>query len=250
MIYYTTETYLTTAKGNNALTFRERKKQNSDTILRIPPLVAWKVEDIVFDKKNICYEYVDENQKLITSYGLKSLVKIDFHDKDLYIVDNHNHAFAMWWRSFLAWKIQWWSKLIHIDQHSDLAEPEHYIDTSYEDINQQYVDLYTNDVLTIASFIKPAKKCGLICDYDMIMTEYKLLQVYNVTENSLIVDIDLDFWAPEMWIEQYEKTINQVRKLMFHPHVWCITIATSPTYIDQERALHVLKDLVEDIDLS
>ena len=46
---------------------------------------------------------------------------------------------------------------------------------------------------------------------------------------SIILDIDLDFRAPEMSIQEYEKTITQVRKLIFSPQVQCITIATSPT---------------------
>lgn len=112
------------------------------------------------------------------------------------------------------------------------------------------VSVYTNEVLDIASFIKPAKEIGLISEYEIVLTEYSLLHraeadslIYQIT-NSLIIDIDLDFRAPEMSIQEYDQTIKKVRQLIALPDVWCITVATSPTYIDQQRALEVLHDLL------
>ncbi len=307
-MYYNEQTYLTSAIGNNTLTFSERKNKWSDCCLRIPPLREWILESVDYDKHNTCYEYIDEDWKFISSYGLESLVKIDFHGKDITIIDNHNHAFAMRWRSFLDNKIKQWSHLVHIDQHSDFAEPEEWLNivengwmllkhnekmiensertaylrhsalmcevtelveesfidywrscqtdkkflhsTAFQSKWQkmkilQKIDTYTNEVLTIADFIKPALQCGLCGSHEMILTEYGLLN-YDSWRLSLstILDIDLDFRAPEMSIQAYEKTINQVRKFMFLPQIWCITIATSPTYIDQERALEVLRDLL------
>ena len=81
----------------------------------------------------------------------------------------------------------------------------------------------------------------------MIMTEYSLfaMELWNYENKFLILDIDLDFRAPEMGIQEYEKTISRVRQLISLPTVWCITIATSPTYIDQMRALQILHDLLD-----
>jgi hypothetical protein len=109
---------------------------------------------------------------------------------------------------------------------------------------------YANEVLDIASFIIPVREIWLISDYEMILTEYSLLQFKSSlqpTWNSLfsyILDIDLDFWAPEMGIEYYYQTIKKVKELISLPHIRCITIATSPTYIHQQRALEVLRDLM------
>lgn len=249
VMYYQENSYLSDCLGNNALSFQERKNQWSDTRLYIPRLREWILDDVRFARDNTVYEYVDEDNKLVNSYGLESLVKLDFHGKDLYIIDNHNHAFAMWWRSYRDWKISRGNHLIHIDQHSDYAEPQVYMNNDFptfdiKDISQLQIDTYTNEVLTIASFIKPALACGFCISYEMVLTEYSLLHYWIPLQSSLIVDIDLDFRAPEMSIQEYDKTLNQVRKIISLPQVWCITIATSPTYILQERALEILHDIM------
>jgi hypothetical protein len=107
-------------------------------------------------------------------------------------------------------------------------------------------------VLDIASFIKPAKEIGLISEYEMVLTEYFLLQ-YEVStifnhfqpSSSIIVDIDLDFRAPEMGSEYYYQTIKKVRQFIALPEVSCVTIATSPTYIHQQRAIDILRDILD-----
>jgi hypothetical protein len=56
----------------------------------------------------------------------------------------------------------------------------------------------------------------------MILTEYQLLEPYNFRDLinlTTIIDIDLDFRAPEMGIEQYNQTINRVRNLISSPSV-------------------------------
>ena len=252
-MYYQENSYLSDQVGNNALSFQERKNHWSDTKLFLPKLIEWTLDDVCFARDTTTYEYVDEEGKLVSSYGLESLVKIDFQGKDLYIIDNHNHAFALWWRSYVEWIISRWSHLIHIDQHSDYAEPEAYMKSifpQYEDlsnVSQEQIDIYTNEVLTIASFIKPALTSGLCGSYEMILTEYSLWHCVGEKVRQwqgIILDIDLDFRAPEMGIQAYDTTINQVRQLFSLPQVKCITIATSPTYIEQERALEILHDLM------
>jgi hypothetical protein len=83
--------------------------------------------------------------------------------------------------------------------------------------------------------------------HDMILSEYALLDydISSLSSQSLILDIDLDFRAPEMGIEYYDQTIKKVRQLIALPDVRCINIATSPTYIHQQRALQVLRDIMD-----
>jgi len=57
------------------------------------------------------------------------------------------------------------------------------------------------------------------------------------------LDIDLDFWHPDMSIEKYQKTIDITKDLMKKSRV--VTIATSPYFLDQKLALKILKDLLE-----
>ena len=48
-----------------------------------------------------------------------------------------------------------------------------------------------------------------------------------------------------MGIEYYYQTIKKIRQIIDLPDVGCITIATSPTYIHQQRALQVLHDILD-----
>lgn len=250
---YTSEQFLIQSIGNNNINFFERKEKWSDCMLRIPPLMTGTMEDVRLLETWVCYEYVSDKDILISSFGLESLVHIVQWDKDIYIIDNHNHAFACRWRSYINKKISRWSHLIHIDQHSDYAYPTQYLSDyiwsdNIQHISKLQIDNYTNEVLTIASFIKPSLQCGLCASHDMILSEYSLLHFDSWTVYSqswIIVDIDLDFRAPEMWIEYYYQTIKKIRQFIDLPDVRCITIATSPTYIHQQRALQVLHDVLD-----
>jgi hypothetical protein len=65
---------------------------------------------------------------------------------------------------------------------------------------------------------------------------------FELPEEKFILDIDLDFWATEMGIIEFEKTINMVKKLLKKAKF--VTIATSPYFLEQERALDVLKRIL------
>jgi hypothetical protein len=53
---------------------------------------------------------------------------------------------------------------------------------------------------------------------------------YTPSENSML-NLDLDFFAPEMDFIDEEKKIRCIKNLM--KKVRCVTIATSPYFIDQ-----------------
>jgi hypothetical protein len=67
---------------------------------------------------------------------------------------------------------------------------------------------------------------------------------YNANSNS-ILNLDLDFFAPEMDFIDEEKKISLIRYLI--PQVKCITIATSPFFIDQGLAIEKLRKIFEKI---
>jgi hypothetical protein len=81
----------------------------------------------------------------------------------------------------------------------------------------------------------------LINKVEQINTEYKLLN-FQTDENNLILDIDLDFRAPEMSIERYFETIKKTKELISKSRV--VTIATSPYFLDQDTAIKVCKELL------
>ncbi len=61
-------------------------------------------------------------------------------------------------------------------------------------------------------------------------------------DDKLLLDIDLDFRAPEMSIGQYEESIEKTRELIAEASL--VTIATSPYFLDQSKALEILQDLL------
>ncbi len=80
---------------------------------------------------------------------------------------------------------------------------------------------------------------------ELITTEYKLLHFDTADEKleqeEYILDIDLDFWHPDMSIEQFDTTIQQTRKLIQHAKY--ITIATSPYFLDQQLAIDIIEKI-------
>ena len=59
----------------------------------------------------------------------------------------------------------------------------------------------------------------------------------------MILDIDLDFRAPEMSIEKFDETIRITRQMIHDADL--VTIATSPMFLDQSRALLLLHHLLD-----
>ena len=82
---------------------------------------------------------------------------------------------------------------------------------------------------------------GLISNVEQINTEYKLLN-FKLPKYDYILDIDLDFRAPEMSIEKYTETIEKTKKLISKSRV--VTIATSPYFLDQNLAIKICSDII------
>jgi hypothetical protein len=90
---------------------------------------------------------------------------------------------------------------------------------------------------TVGNFIQPALKSGLISRVQLILTEYSLQRLQLPTA-PYILDIDLDFFAPEMGIA-LEQWLPKLRELMQYAE--CVTIATSPYFLEQKRAVAMVK---------
>ena len=110
----------------------------------------------------------------------------------------------------------------------------------------EYVFDYTNNVLNVGNYILPAISSGLVGEVISITGD--CFSVVGAHCNSplqqktpFILNIDLDFWAPEMDYIDRKKSISFTRDWMKKADL--ITIATSPFFIDQQRAIEVLDDL-------
>ena len=125
----------------------------------------------------------------------------------------------------------------------------------FEDCSLSDIETYTNTVLTIADFIVPALATGLISEAVMVTGEdrngagvfvwegeklvKKSAQLTTKNEGqTIIVDIDLDYFSQGF---DDAKTLETTKYWIEKADI--ITIATSPLFIDQEKALSVLKSL-------
>lgn len=173
-------------------------------------------------------------------------------------MDNHNHAFTFWCDALQKGYIQSGARLVHIDQHTDLATPIAFPSWHYpEEPTESMVEAYVNMDLTIADFIVPALATGLLSEALMVTGEdqegvgtfiwednqlTKIQSTKHKVQQSLIVDLDLDYFSQGF---DETETFSTVRYWLARADI--ITIATSPLFIEQERAIEILKSLQKEL---
>ena len=236
-MYYQTKEILSTAVGNNALSYEQRKAMWSSCQLYIPALKKWTLNDIIIWKE-IVFEEVDHKGNLQSCIGLESLLEIS-SSTTCYIIDNHNHALYLRYREHLAKRFDAWTTLIHIDQHADMGTPSIQIDTTKcSDIN--YISWYTNEVCNVWNFIQPAIDSWLIWEVIQIRSVAKLLETnpQSLVPSPYILDIDIDFRVDHL---PTKEEIAAVHKLL----QWALvcTIALSPYFMPIEKSIEVTKIL-------
>ncbi len=229
--------YIEQAVWNNAFSFEKRQNKK----LFVPSLIEiWDLSQIKLWNE-VVFEDFDFSGKLISARWLKNFYKIKWKNKDIYLFDNHNHAFYFWYLARND-KIIWDNNILyHIDEHADMRIPEKFI--SKEDVKDlQKVFEYTNFELNVGNYIVPAQKEGIIWEILQIRSESDLLN-FNETElgENIILNLDLDFFEPNLDYINYELKKKVILDIAKKAKV--ITVATSPFFIEQELALKVFKDI-------
>lgn len=236
-VYYHNPTVIDRPIGNNAFVYDERKQLFGRAEIVIPTMIDGNIDSVKVGNIIVFAENMDGEVKEFV--GLERLVMVE---KSTYIMDNHNHALYCWYKEYLSWNIGKGLPLIHIDQHSDMKDPVGWIDMSKEN-DLEYIATYVNEVCTIADFIQPALRSGLVGECVQVRTEYWIINgEWWMVNDAYILDIDIDFWAPEMGIEEFDRTIQKTRQLIAGASM--VTIATSPCFIDQERAVEIVTMLL------
>lgn len=156
------------------------------------------------------------------------------------LFDNHNHALYYW--AEYSIRTNQTLPVIHIDQHSDLSTPPLRDSKTVKHTSLQDRKHIAYSISDIWSFIVPALEWNLISSCEQIRTETKL-NAFKIPQTPYILDIDLDFRAPEMINDYIQQTIQKTRDLITQASF--ITIATSPGYIDQEIALEILAKIMK-----
>lgn len=240
---------LTTAQWNNIFSYNERKQHWSQTIITIPDRIQITSLDQVRLGHDTVFEEIDHHGIIRSCTGLMHRYELSLTWKPIVITDNHNHVLP--YRLDIITTHQSKSvHLIHIDQHSDLWPNSNTLDLTQ--IHQpQYQEYFAHQECNIWNFIPPCISSNLITHMTQIRTEYTLQSEsksyihhtpHSPYDKLIIVDIDLDFRAPEMGISNMTKTIKQVQSIINHADL--ITIASSPYFIDQHLALSILHQLL------
>ena len=220
--------------GNNIFAYQERQP---DSKLWIPKLSYAGWEALKIGERPVFAEKDDQGE-VHCFRGLQHFLFFEHKKVPVYIFDNHNHALAFWYCEFFKNTIQKGISLVHVDQHSDMNE------NSFElnDANREIVSDFTNYCCNVGNFILPALKSGLLSDVQQVRSEYGLLH-FEVLKKAYILDIDLDFWEDRMGIEALDATLQKTKNLIASAKL--VTVATSPYFLDQSKALELIHQLLD-----
>ena len=232
--------YLDEAKGNNAFSFEQRKNKK----LWVPKLIDAEIWDIeLWDE--VVFEDFGFDDQLSTNKDLKNFYKISWQGKDIYLFDNHNHAYYFWYlarNQNIIWDN---NTLVHIDEHADTRDPAEYL-MKPDSQDLQQVFHYTNYVYNVGNYIIPAQKEGLINDIIQVRNTHNLeeyLDLRSTLGENIILNLDLDFFQPDLDFIDYDLKKKVVLDAANKAKI--ITVATSPFFINQDLAIKVFKDIFE-----
>jgi hypothetical protein len=220
--------------GNNAFSFEKRKHKT----LFVPPLKYGNLDELCISKDIVFSEIKDGLECNLP--GLASFLYLYKDNKHIFIFDNHNHAFFFWSFGFIKGYLKKPLGLVHVDQHTDMREPMYYL--NFKD-NGNVVDKvfdYTNNVLNVGNFIKPALALGF---FDQVTQVNREDAFSSEMPKEFVLDIDMDIFADEMKYISDHLKMEKI-KFWFEKASW-ITIATSPFFMDQQKAIKLVKDILE-----
>ncbi len=250
MSSYINPSILTDKIWNNAFAWDRRyEKYGKSPTLSIPNLIDGNIADVLLGD-DIVFEEIEDGE-LRSCKWLKHFVRIVRHwdaysmtgRKEIYIFDNHNHALSFWIDALRRWIIEKWSELIHIDEHSDLWANKNSLDLEKAIENEWYAWEFINLSCNVGNYIQPALDSGLIGNMIRIENEHEIDAYMDyIPPGNTILNLDLDIFAPELDYIDEEKKMKVIRNLLKKCHF--VTIATSPFFIDQWRALQKLHKIL------
>lgn len=224
--------FIDSAVGNNIFSYDERSEKK----IYVPKLIEGSVEDISISDLPSFIEIDEGNERIC--FGLKNIYRIKsekYPEKTVYLFDNHNHSFYFWCLGLLENKFIKGIDLLHVDQHKDTRRPDNF-NVDIEDLVD--VSRYTNEVLNVGSFIVPAIEKKIFSNIHIVDSSYSLNEVVDYR---YILDLDLDFFSEDMDYIDFDYKIKRVKEYIEGTDF--ITVATSPYFIEQKRAIEVFKQL-------
>lgn len=243
---YATKKKLTQPLGNNAFAWEEREVlYGHSPVLTIPSLIDGTLEDVII-WDDIVFEELDD-WVLKSCKWLRHFVELlpSYYPTipPVTIFDNHNHALYFWIDAMRRWIIAEWFELIHIDEHSDLWDNTHDFDRDRAITDESYAWEFTNLKCNVGNYIQPALRNWLVGKMIRIENEHEIDRYIDyVPPKNSILNLDIDIFAPELDHISEEKKIKIIRNLM--NQVSYVTIATSPYFIDQWKAIEKIQKIM------
>ena len=218
------------------------------TTLRIAPLKRTNnYKNLEIDDEHFAFAEKNKNWKLEYFHGLKNFLLIEKPDSPpIFIFDNHNHAIVFRYNIIFINKIKD-AELIHIDQHSDCRENKNHLELNWNVNELKKVFKFWNEKCNVWNFIPPAIESGIIWNQIQVRSTAALQNLKIDKNQNFILDIDLDFCLN--WIDR-NKIDNEAVKLLKNKFdkIWksalCITIATSPYFLNQDLAIDIIEELL------
>lgn len=222
--------------GNNALSYARR---GSSPTLWVPSLIRGTMADVVAGT-SVVFEDFDEHDVLHQCTGLAHLVRTSWRGVPTVVMDNHNHAFYFWFEACRQGHLRPGATLIHLDQHRDTRVPDRALpgDATLEDAFR-----YTNFQLNVGNYVVPAINAGLVGEVQFVTGDSGLDNFDVAGRSNTILNIDLDFFAPEMSSIDFDRALRFIDAHLSSASL--VTIATSPFFIAQDRAIACLHRLAD-----
>lgn len=224
--------YIEEPVGNNMFSYEQRSQKS----IYVPALLGRSLEDLQISDE-ICFCECIEGEEICCS-GLEKFIELKRARNTAYIFDNHNHALYFWIDALEKGLFEKGTKLVHIDQHKDMRDPEYYI----ESLDKKDIFEYTNYVLNVGNFIKPALEKGIFSEVIIIDSEYGFNEKTNGIGEDFVLDIDVDIFSKDMDYIDFDLRMDCIKELA--QKAKAITIATSPYFIEQEYAIELVKEMM------
>lgn len=235
-------TYITEPIGNNEFHFDERVALWSEGKIFVPSLIQWSIADLE-EGSEIVFEEVENNQ-LKSCTGLKHFIQTAYKGIPTYIFDNHNHALFFRYRHTKQFEQQDAKPfvVIHIDQHADTKPNKNSFKATYSSLQEAFG--FANYACNVGNFLTSAKDAGIIEKHIQIRSKHALynMEPLDFQTYNYILDIDVDF-REDKTDEEIDSDFSIIRKLI--DNACLITIATSPYFFDQKRAIELIKKLLQ-----
>lgn len=224
------------------------KITNCDKFLRVAPLK--KIDnytEIQIEENNFAFAEKNGNWEIEYFHGLKRFLRIEKNKlPQIFIFDNHNHA-PVFWYYYIKKSNTNSQTLIHIDQHSDCWENKGILELRNNEYDLEKVFHFYNEKCNVGNFIPPSLQSWIICDQIQIRSITALQNLEIEKNQKFILDIDLDFCLKWIDRKQIDKESVKLLKEKFDEIselASCITIATSPYFLNQEIAKKIIEELL------